>query len=49
MASGAVTQELAAMATAYLLIMAVGGPLAARYVEPLVEFVLSTEGVDTKV
>lgn len=48
-ASGAVTQELAAMATAYVLIMAVVGPLAARYVEPLVEFVLSTEGVVTKV
>ncbi|WP_248763871.1 cation:proton antiporter [Pseudarthrobacter sp. SSS035] len=48
-ASGAVTQELAAMATAYVLIMAVVGPLAARYVEPLVEIVLSAEGVVTKV
>ncbi|RJT79960.1 cation:proton antiporter [Arthrobacter cheniae] len=35
-ASGAVTQELAALATAYVLIMAVVGPLAARYIEPLV-------------
>jgi monovalent cation:H+ antiporter-2, CPA2 family len=34
--SGAVTDELAALATAYVLIMAVMGPLAARYVEPLV-------------
>lgn len=48
-ASGAVTQELAAMATAYVLIMAVVGPLAARYVEPLVEIVLSDEGVVTKI
>ncbi|MCP9001990.1 cation:proton antiporter [Pseudarthrobacter sp. RMG13] len=48
-ASGAVTQELAAMTTAYVLIMAVVGPLAARYVEPLVEIVLSAEGVVTKV
>ncbi|ELT44086.1 cation:proton antiporter [Arthrobacter nitrophenolicus] len=35
-ASGAVPNELAALATAYVLIMAVLGPLAARYVEPLV-------------
>jgi CPA2 family monovalent cation:H+ antiporter-2 len=35
-ASGAVPDELAALATAYVLIMAVLGPLAARYVEPLV-------------
>jgi CPA2 family monovalent cation:H+ antiporter-2 len=35
--SGAVTNELAALATAYVLIMAVLGPLAARYVEPLVK------------
>ena len=35
-ASGAVPDELAALATAYVLIMAVVGPLAARYVEPLV-------------
>jgi CPA2 family monovalent cation:H+ antiporter-2 len=35
--SGAVTDELAALATAYVLIMAILGPLAARYVEPLVK------------
>lgn len=34
-ASGVVPRELAAMATAYVLLMAVLGPLAARYVEPL--------------
>ena len=36
-ASGAVPDELAALATAYVLLMAVIGPLAARYVEPLVK------------
>lgn len=35
--SGAVADELAALATAYVLIMAILGPLAARYVEPLVK------------
>ena len=35
-ASGVVSQELAALATAYVLIMAVTGPLAARFVEPVV-------------
>jgi monovalent cation:H+ antiporter-2, CPA2 family len=35
--SGAVEAELAALATAYVLIMAVLGPLAARYIEPLVK------------
>lgn len=35
-ASGAVPDELAALATTYVLIMAVCGPIAARYVEPLV-------------
>jgi CPA2 family monovalent cation:H+ antiporter-2 len=35
-ASGVVPGELAALATAYVLIMAVTGPLAARYVEPIV-------------
>jgi CPA2 family monovalent cation:H+ antiporter-2 len=35
--SGVVTDELAALATAYVLIMAILGPLAARYVEPLVK------------
>lgn len=34
-ASGAVPQELAALATTYVLIMAVFGPIAARYVEPV--------------
>ncbi|MFJ4027953.1 cation:proton antiporter [Paenarthrobacter sp. NPDC089989] len=36
-ASGAVPDELAALATAYVLIMAVLGPLAARFVEPVVK------------
>ncbi|MFJ4171961.1 cation:proton antiporter [Paenarthrobacter sp. NPDC089714] len=36
-ASGAVPHELAALATAYVLIMAVMGPLAARFVEPVVK------------
>jgi CPA2 family monovalent cation:H+ antiporter-2 len=36
-ASGAATGELAALATAYVLIMAIMGPLAARYVEPVVK------------
>jgi CPA2 family monovalent cation:H+ antiporter-2 len=35
-ASGVVPRDLAALATAYVLIMAVMGPLAARVVEPLV-------------
>ncbi|WP_458112360.1 cation:proton antiporter [Arthrobacter sp. R1-13] len=35
-ASGAVQSELAALATAYVLIMAIMGPLAAKYIEPLV-------------
>jgi CPA2 family monovalent cation:H+ antiporter-2 len=48
-ASGAVTQDLAAMATAYVLVMAVLGPLAARYVEQLVNIVRPPEGVATKV
>lgn len=47
-ASGAVTSELAALATAYVLIMAVVGPLAARYVEPLVKTVLPPAGVVAK-
>jgi CPA2 family monovalent cation:H+ antiporter-2 len=34
-ASGVVSRELAALATAYVLLMAIFGPLAARYVEPL--------------
>ena len=44
-ASGAVPDELAAMATAYVLIMAVVGPLAARYVEPFVKKVAGNVGV----
>ncbi|MFE4836516.1 cation:proton antiporter [Arthrobacter sp. NPDC056691] len=35
--SGVVADELAALATAYVLIMAILGPLAARYIEPLVK------------
>ena len=35
-ASGVVPSDLAALATAYVLIMAIVGPLAARFVEPLV-------------
>lgn len=37
-ASGAVPAELAALATTYVLIMAVFGPIATRYVEPVVRF-----------
>ncbi|MET4622357.1 CPA2 family monovalent cation:H+ antiporter-2 [Arthrobacter sp. 2762] len=36
-ASGAVPDEVAALATAYVLIMAITGPLAARFVEPVVK------------
>lgn len=36
-ASGAVPDEVAATATAYVLIMAITGPLAARFVEPVVK------------
>jgi CPA2 family monovalent cation:H+ antiporter-2 len=32
-----VPHDLAALATAYVLIMAIMGPLAARYVEPVVK------------
>jgi CPA2 family monovalent cation:H+ antiporter-2 len=48
LASGAIPDELAALATAYVLIMAVVGPLAARYVEPLVKTVLPPAGVIAK-
>jgi monovalent cation:H+ antiporter-2, CPA2 family len=48
LASGAIPDELAALATAYVLIMAVVGPLAARYVEPLVKTVLPPAGVVAK-
>lgn len=36
-ASGVVPRDLAALATAYVLLMAIIGPLAARYVEPAVK------------
>ena len=48
-ASGAVTAELAALATAYVLLMAVVGPLAARFVEPMLKAVLPPSGVIAKV
>ncbi len=48
LASGAIPAELAALATAYVLIMAVVGPLAARYVEPLVKSVLPPAGMAAK-
>ena len=48
LASGAIPDELAALATAYVLIMAVVGPLAARYVEPLVKSVLPPAGMAAK-
>jgi CPA2 family monovalent cation:H+ antiporter-2 len=41
-ASGVVPDELAALATAYVLLMAILGPLAARYVEPLLQSVTRT-------
>jgi CPA2 family monovalent cation:H+ antiporter-2 len=47
-ASGAVTDELAALATAYVLLMAVIGPLAARYVEPLVKPLLRPVNIAAK-
>lgn len=39
-ASGHVEDELAALATAYVLLMAIIGPIAARYVEPVSGFLL---------
>jgi CPA2 family monovalent cation:H+ antiporter-2 len=48
LASGAIPEELAALATAYVLIMAVVGPLAARYVEPLVKAGRPAAGVAAK-
>lgn len=44
-ASGAVPKDLAALATAYVLVMAVMGPLAARFVEPAVKAALGPSGV----
>jgi CPA2 family monovalent cation:H+ antiporter-2 len=43
-AAGAVESELAALATAYVLIMAVAGPIAARVVEPVTLRVLAARG-----
>ncbi|NQD86594.1 cation:proton antiporter [Paenarthrobacter sp. CM16] len=43
-ASGAVPDELAALATAYVLIMAILGPLAARFIEPVVKALRRTPG-----
>ena len=43
-ATGAVESELAALATAYVLIMAVAGPIAARVVEPVTQRVLAARG-----
>ncbi len=37
-ASDQVNDELAALATAYVLLMAILGPIAAKYVEPIGEF-----------
>lgn len=42
--SGAVNGELAALATAYVLLMAVTGPLAARFVEPIVKSLRKSRG-----
>ena len=41
MAYAAVPNELAALATAYVLLMAVLGPIAARVVEPVTRWVRS--------
>ncbi|MFK0039887.1 cation:proton antiporter [Paenarthrobacter sp. NPDC090517] len=43
-ASGGVPDELAALATAYVLIMAILGPLAARFVEPVVKAIRKSPG-----
>jgi CPA2 family monovalent cation:H+ antiporter-2 len=43
-----VPDELAALATAYVLIMAVFGPLAARYVEVLMNLVSGKVGASTE-
>ncbi|AMY53676.1 cation:proton antiporter [Rhodococcoides fascians] len=42
-AAGAVEGELAALATAYVLLMAILGPIAARVVEPVAKVVLRTK------
>ena len=46
--SGAVPGDLAALATAYVLVMAVMGPLAARYIEALLKAVSGSPGVPAK-
>ncbi|MET1071024.1 MAG: cation:proton antiporter, partial [Umezawaea sp.] len=46
-ASGAVDEKLAALATAYVLLMAMFGPVTARIVEPVVGFVRKRRGVRT--
>ncbi|GHG57770.1 monovalent cation:H+ antiporter-2, CPA2 family protein [Sinomonas cellulolyticus] len=43
-ASGVVNGELAALATAYVMLMAVTGPLAARFVEPVVKALRKPRG-----
>jgi CPA2 family monovalent cation:H+ antiporter-2 len=40
-AAGAVNEQLAALATAYVLVMAVFGPLAARFVEPVTRLAIT--------
>jgi K+:H+ antiporter subunit KhtU len=45
--AGAVDERLAALATAYVLIMAIFGPLAARFVEPVARFALSRRSTAT--
>ncbi|MDI6629272.1 MAG: cation:proton antiporter, partial [Rhodococcus sp. (in: high G+C Gram-positive bacteria)] len=42
-AAGAVEGELAALATAYVLLMAILGPIAARVVEPVAKVLLRTK------
>ncbi|MGB6273963.1 MAG: cation:proton antiporter, partial [Rhodococcus sp. (in: high G+C Gram-positive bacteria)] len=42
-AAGAVEGELAALATAYVLLMAILGPIAARVVEPVAQVLLRTK------
>ena len=46
-ASGAVDEKLAALATAYVLLMAILGPVTARVVEPVVGLVRKRRGVQT--
>jgi CPA2 family monovalent cation:H+ antiporter-2 len=46
-AYGKADAKLAALASAYVLLMAILGPIAARVVEPVVEFVRRRTGVAT--